>query len=204
MFHSLPATDGNPSPSPPPSIIELGYTKTISTSSMSKTYSLAGIRLGWIATPDAELVQRFMAARDYTTIAVSQLDDQVATFALSDDVLPNLLERNIQLAKTNLNILDKFVQEYQGKGILRWVKPTAGTTAIIEIRDGASGKVVEDGEFCLKVFEETGVLIVPASKCFGGNEHFKGHVRIGYVCETEVLVGALEALRVYFKKNLNC
>lgn len=191
LYHSLPDDFEIP-----PSIIELGYEKTIATSSMSKTYSLAGIRLGWIATPDSGLVSKLLAARDYTTITVSQLDDQVATYALSPAVLPTLLKRNMLLAKTNLNILSSFVDEH--KSICRWVKPTAGTIAIVEIT--YNGVPVDDEYFCKKLLDEKGLFLVPASSCFGRKIDLKGHVRVGYVSETVALQESLQLLRDHLKK----
>jgi aspartate/methionine/tyrosine aminotransferase len=46
LFHGIGPMDAEF----PPSILSLGYSKTISTGSMSKAYSLAGIRCGWIAS----------------------------------------------------------------------------------------------------------------------------------------------------------
>ncbi|KAK1656959.1 aspartate aminotransferase [Colletotrichum godetiae] len=192
LFHSLPAGE-----SMPPSILSLGYERTISTSSMSKAFSLAGIRLGWIASRDPEIIKAVKSARNYTTISVSQLDDQVAGYALSDAVRPNLMHRNIELARTNLQILDDFVKRHQS--ICSWVKPTAGTTAMIGFQVG--GKPVQDDEFCLAVLEKTGVLIMPGSTCFGEGVDFKGQMRFGYVCRTEVLKEGLERLSVYLAKS---
>lgn len=83
LFHSLPAGEANR-----PSIISLGYKKTVATFSMSKAWSLAGIRVGWIASRDSSIMEAVRSARNYTTISVSQLDDRIAAFALSDSVWP--------------------------------------------------------------------------------------------------------------------
>ncbi|KAJ9142274.1 PLP-dependent transferase [Coniochaeta hoffmannii] len=135
LFHSLA-----PSEQPPPSILSLGYTKTVATGSMSKAFSLAGIRLGWIASRDSSLIEAVASARDYTTISVSQLDDQVASYALSPAVLPSLVERNLGIARTNLELLDGFVRRYGS--VCSWVKPKAGTTALVQFRKG--GEPVDD------------------------------------------------------------
>ncbi|ROV93388.1 hypothetical protein VMCG_08425 [Cytospora schulzeri] len=193
LHHSLPSEEI------PPSILSFGYEKTISTGSMSKAWSLAGIRLGWIASRDQNIISAAAEARDYTTISVSQLDDQVASYALSDAVRPALMKRNLELARTNLDLLDKFVKEH--KSTCDWIKPTAGTTAFVQFTD--SGKPVDDVAFCLSVLRETKVMFLPGSKCFGHDEDFKGFVRIGYVCETEVLQEALKKLGEYVDVNLS-
>ncbi|KAF5645858.1 transaminase type I [Fusarium tjaetaba] len=48
----------------PPSVISLGYDNTISTGSVSKAYALPGIRNGWIISPNKDILQRIIAARD--------------------------------------------------------------------------------------------------------------------------------------------
>lgn len=194
LFHSLPAGE-----SMPPSILSLGYDRTVSTSSMSKAFSLAGIRLGWIASRDPEIINAVKSARNYTTISVSQLDDKVAAYALSDAVRPNLMKRNIELAQTNLALLDAFVQKYSS--ICSWVKPTAGTTAMIRFQ--RNGEPVQDAEFCLEVLNKTGVLIMPGSTCFGDGADFKGEMRFGYVCRTEVLINGLAKLGEYLDHDFN-
>lgn len=192
LFHGISPIDSDF----PPSIVSTGYSKTIVTGSMSKAYSLAGIRLGWIASRDSSIIEAIATARDYTTISVSQLDDQVATYALSPSVIHALLGRNIQLAKTNVTLLERFIDQWSD--VCSWVKPTGGTTALVKFE--TEGKPVEDVQFCVDIIEQTKVMFLPASKCFG--EEFKGHVRIGFVCETEVLKEALKQLSLYVRKYL--
>ena len=175
----------------------MGYSKTIITGSMSKAYSLAGIRIGWIASRDSSIIEAIASARDYTTISVSQLDDQVASYALSNSVLHSLLKRNIELAKTNVALLEEFVREYGW--ICSWVKPTGGTTAFIKFQK--KGKPLDDVQLCIDVIEKIKVMFLPGSKCFG--EDFKGFVRIGYVCETVVLEEALRKLGGYIEEDLS-
>ena len=83
LFHGITPLDKNF----PPSILSLGYANTIATGSLSKAYSLAGIRVGWIATRSPELVEKIAATRHYTTISVSQLDQAVAAFALAPETI---------------------------------------------------------------------------------------------------------------------
>jgi aspartate/methionine/tyrosine aminotransferase len=192
LFHGISPIDEDF----PPSLISLEYSKTIVTGSMSKAYSLAGIRIGWIASRDRSIIEAIASARDYTTISVSQLDDQVASYALSASVLHALLGRNIKLAKTNVALLDAFVSEHSS--ICSWVKPTGGTTAFIKFEQ--KGQPVEDVQFCIDVIEKTKVMFLPGSKCFG--PEFKGFIRIGFVCETEVLREALARLGTYLREHL--
>lgn len=196
LFHSLPLS----SPTPPPTLLALGYEKAVVSGSMSKAFALAGLRLGWVATNSAEIAERCMAARDYTTISVGRLDDAVASFALSESVVGNLLKRNEDLARTNLEVMDKFVKRHgkdgegNGKWVVEWIRPTAGTTAFVKFVERETGEPVDDAAFCDGVLKAINVLIVPGRWCFGQRADFKGYVRIGYVCDTELLKEAMDKL----------
>ncbi|RSL39329.1 hypothetical protein CEP54_016341 [Fusarium duplospermum] len=176
----------------------LGYERAVVTGSMSKGFALAGIRVGWIASRDKNIMEAIASARDYTTISVSQLDDQVASFALSPATRPSLVDRNISLARKNIKILKDFVQQH--KSLCRWVEPKAGTTAFVQF--SKNGEPVDDFKFCQDVLNKTQVYFCPGSYCFGGNEDFKGYVRIGYVGDTDVLVEGLQRLGAYIEESL--
>lgn len=193
LFHSLPGgTEA------PPSILSMGYEKTVATGSMSKAFALAGIRVGWIASRDRSIVEAVCAARDYTTISVSQIDDQIASYALSEAVLPALVKRNMGLARTNLALVDAFVEKYSS--VCSWVKPTAGTTAFVQFRN--HGEPINDEDFVMDVLDKTKVLFLPGAPCFGSGKDFNGFVRIGYVCHTGVLRQGLQKLGQYVEQYL--
>jgi aspartate/methionine/tyrosine aminotransferase len=143
------------------------------------------------------MLEDMASSRDYTTISVGQIDDAIASFALAPECIHNLLKRNIELARTNLSILEKFIEGH--RWACEWVKPRAGTTAFI--RFTKMGKPINDVAFCEMLQERTGVMLVPGSLCFGNGEEFQGYVRIGYVCETEVLEKGLEALRTFMEDD---
>ncbi|KAM0250931.1 hypothetical protein ACHAQJ_008389 [Trichoderma viride] len=186
-------------PNIPPSVADLGYEKAIVTGSLSKAYSLAGIRVGWIASGDKSIIERLAEARHYTAISVSQLDDQVASYALSPAVRGPLLKRNIELAKRNADMVKAFVEQHSS--LCSWVAPTAGTTAFIQFHE--RGKPVDDVAFCRHVLDQTKVFFVPGSHCFGRGEDFAGYIRVGYVGSTAVLAEALQKLGVYAEQNFS-
>ena len=193
IFHGISPVDKNF----PPSILSLGYTNTIATGSLSKAYSLAGLRVGWVASRSRDIIEKIAATRHYTTISVSSLCERVAAFALSPSTIHNLLSRNIQLAKTNLEILERFVIKHDD--CVEWVKPVAGTTAFLRFHQG--GKAVDTDTMCRRIGEEVGVVLVPGRYGFG--EGFKGFVRVGYCCKTEVLKEGLEKVRVWLRKEFD-
>lgn len=193
VFHSiLPSSDDFP-----PSAINMGYDNVVVTGSFSKAYSLAGIRTGWIASKNPELIEKIADVRHYTTISVSQLDQAVAAEAVNDRCIHALLGRNIALAKKNLELLSNFIEEHNWA--CSWVKPVAGTTCLVKFHK--MGRPIDDVQFCDILQEKTGVMFVPASRCFGGGQDFKGYVRIGFVPEHEVLKQGLAALKVFMEEE---
>ena len=193
LFHNITPMDKEF----PPSILSLGYERTVATGSVSKAYSLAGLRVGWIASRDPAIIEACASARDYTTISVGQIDDAVASYALAPTCIHSLLRRNIELARTNLALLEKFIESH--RWACEWVKPRAGTTAFV--RFSKMGKPVDDVAFCEMLLDRVGVMFVPGSTCFGGGEDFPGYVRIGFVPETEVLEQGLEALKKFMEEG---
>ncbi len=153
-----------------PSFADL-YERGIGTAGMSKAFSLAGLRLGWIAAP-REVIEAVSIHRDYTTISVGMIDDHFAGLALEN--AGKVLARSRGIVRTNLAILDGWVAATPG---MSYVKPQAGTTAML-----AYGLDMPSREFCTKVLADTGVMFVPGD-VFG----IEGHVRIGYACATDAL-----------------
>jgi aspartate/methionine/tyrosine aminotransferase len=147
------------------------YEKGIGTAGMSKAFSLAGLRLGWIAAP-REVIAAVSVHRDYTTISVGMIDDHFAGLALENAA--KVLARSRGIVRTNLAILDAWVAATPG---VSYVKPQAGTTAMV-----AYGLDMPSRDFCTRVLAETGVMFVPGD-VFG----IEGHVRVGYACATDVL-----------------
>ncbi|KKZ64099.1 hypothetical protein EMCG_01596 [[Emmonsia] crescens] len=195
LFHSITPAD----PEFPPSVMSLGYENVIVSGSMSKAYSLSGIRVGWLASPNTDLVRTCENWRAYTIISVSQIDQQIAHYALDEGCLHNLLKRNNGIARHNLGLLEGFIEQH--RWACEWVKPLAGSVAFV--RFSRMGRPVDDGEFCEKLLEKEGVLVVPGSVCFGNGDgdakDFKGYVRIGFVIETQALERALEGLRAFLR-----
>jgi len=107
-----------------------------------------------------------------------------------------LLARNISLARTNLEIMEKFVIKHDDE--IDWVKPVAGTTAFLRFH--REGKDVDCDILCEKIVKETGVLWAPGS-VFG--KEFRSYVRIGFVCETNVLIEGLDKVKAWMKKNFD-
>ncbi len=165
---------------PMPAMADL-YEKGISTCGMSKAFSLAGLRLGWVAGPP-EVIEAVSHHRDYSTISVGMIDDHLATLALQS--ADRVLARSRALVRENLAVLDAWVAATPG---VSFVRPQAGTVALLRY-----GLPMPSRVFCAALLAETGVLFVPG-EVFGE----EGTVRIGYACETEVLRAGLAQVAAF-------
>jgi len=151
------------------------YDKGISTGSMSKAFSLAGLRLGWMAAPD-EVITAAEIHRDYSTISIGMINDFLATIALEH--AETILERSRSITRTNLAILDAWVD---AEPRISWIKPQSGTTALLRYDADLTSRY-----FCEQLLEATGVLFMPGSAL-----EAEGHIRIGYANNEQVLADGL-------------
>ena len=159
------------------------YEKGISTAGMSKAYSLAGLRLGWVTAPHT-VIEGVMIHRDYDTISVGMVDDYLATVALES--VDRLLERSHKITRGNLNYLSSWLD---GETKLSWVKPSSGTTALIKIE-----LPIKSYDFCVTLLKETGVMFTP-----GAAMGMEGFIRVGYANNPEVLRAGLSRVSEYLK-----
>ncbi len=140
------------------------YEKGISTAGMSKAFSLAGLRLGWVAGPE-EVIEAVSVHRDYDTISVGKLDDYFAAMALENR--DRVLARSQRITRENLGLLENWVAS---EPRIDWVKPQSGTVTLLKY-DAAIGS----HDFCVRLMEEEGVLFTPGSVF-----DMEGYVRIGF------------------------
>lgn len=166
----------------PASLADL-YSKALSVGSMSKAFSLAGLRLGWIYGPP-EVLKAAELHRDYNTISVGMLDDLMASIALEN--ADKILARSRRIVRGNLATLDRWVRSEPS---LSYCKPQAGTITLLKYAFD-----LPSYEFCLQLLKETGVLFTPGS-AFG----IEGTVRIGYANGPEVLARGLPRVSAFLK-----
>lgn len=164
-----------------PSIVDL-YEKGISVSSMSKVFSLAGLRLGWIATHDMSVVKSCLSHRDYNLVSCGVFDEMLAAAALKHR--DKLLERSRKIVRENLQILDDWVSS---EPHVSYVKPKAGTTALVYYDLDISSY-----EFCEEMYKKTGAFVTPGD-CF----EVPHSMRIGYAYGKQDLIDGLKAISEY-------
>lgn len=127
--------------------------RAVSLGVMSKTYGLAGLRIGWITTRNSRLLNDIAAFKDYTTICSSAPGEFLAALALRNaDVI---VKRNLDIIRKNLDCLDAFFETREDK--FNWYRPKAGSVAFPALRKGSVD------EFCRELVEKAGVLLLPGT-----------------------------------------
>ncbi len=133
---------------------------------MSKSYGLAGLRIGWIATRNRVVYEKMAAYKDYTTICNSAPSEFLSMLALKHR--ERLVSRNLGIIRNNLLALDGFFQRHQD--CFRWTFPRAGPIAFPSLVDGHASS------FCRDLIDRAGVLLLPGA-LYGD---YMANVRIGF------------------------
>ncbi len=148
-----------------PAFVDLNE-RGVSLGVMSKTFGLAGLRIGWIATRNKELFRALATFKDYTTICNSAPSEFFATLALRHR--EPIVDRNLSIIRENLTVLNSFF--YNHTELFDWYEPKAGPIAFPRYL----GESVE--HFCKQLVESTGVLLLPGT-LYGNKSHC---FRIGF------------------------
>ncbi len=161
------------------------YSKGISTGSMSKTYSLPGLRVGWICARE-DLINEVNKHREYNTISISILDDYFAALALENR--NKIAKRNFSIMQEGLNILEDWLNsEIYVKSVL----PQGGTTALLRYKKDIPSKTL-----CKNLQAQTGVAFLP-----GETFEMEGYLRVGFCAGAENLQTGLKQLSKFLRRG---
>jgi aspartate/methionine/tyrosine aminotransferase len=145
-----------------PAACDLGE-HAVSLGVTSKTYGLAGLRIGWIATKNKKVYERIASFKDYTTICNSAPSEFLAEVALRNR--QKLINRNLSIIQHNLGVVDEFFTRYSS--FFEWVRPTAGSMGFPRLLDGSID------EFCDELVRKAGVLLLPGTQYDDSQNHFR-------------------------------
>ena len=135
---------------------------------MSKSFALAGLRIGWLATRDRDLLERCASFKDYTTICASAPSEILAIIGLR--ARETVLDRSRGIVAANMERLDAFFDEWADR--FTWVRPRGGSIGFPRLT--VPGVGIDD--WAAGLVESEGVLLLPGSQFgFGGN-----HFRLGF------------------------
>ena len=142
------------------------YDRAVSLGSVSKTYGLPGLRLGWLACRDTAILQRIISLKHYTTICASAPSEFLTALAFRHR--QKLIDRNLQIVLRNLPQLAAFFSRQSN--LFSWTPPNASTIGFARFKPQKDVQT-----FCEQVVREAGVLLLP-----GTVYDEPRHIRFGY------------------------
>jgi len=144
---------------------------------LSKAFSIAGVRTGWMIEHDARRREQYWTARAYFSICNTTTGEILSEIAIRKrDVV---LGKTQQVASRNLKLLERFMSEHED--VLGWIPPQGGMTAFPWLVSGE-----DDRPFC-QAATEHGILLAPGD-CFDAPSHF----RLGFAAAGENFSKALD------------
>jgi aspartate/methionine/tyrosine aminotransferase len=163
-----------------PSLIDL-YDGAVILSGLSKTFSLPGLRIGWLATKDRKLLDRFACFKDYTTICSSAPSEILGIIALR--AADRIVRRNLGIIAGNVAAANGFCDRFPD--LFAWIPPLAGSVAFPRLTAD-----VAVSDFCADVLHRRSVMIVPGDLFGWAGNHFR--VGLGRVNLPEALAQVKE------------
>ncbi|WP_433974558.1 aminotransferase class I/II-fold pyridoxal phosphate-dependent enzyme [Tunturiibacter lichenicola] len=151
---------------------------------LSKAFSIAGVRTGWMIEHDAKRRQQYWNARAYFSICNSTTGEILSEIAIRKrDVV---LGKTQEAATRNLKLLERFMADH--RDVLGWIPPQGGMTAFPWLVSGES-----DRRFC-QAATEHGILLAPGD-CFDVPSHF----RLGFAAAGDNFSKALDRFGAFVK-----
>lgn len=159
------------------------YDKAVVTSSLSKVWGLAGLRVGWMISPK-EIVEKSSAFKEYTSLGGSLLSEYLATIVLEKDMREKIIARGRKLVKESFKVFDEWMNKHEG--LLSWIKPDFGVIALVK-----HILKVTSSQFAEKLLKEKRIAIVPCDIAF---PPLKNYLRISYCKPSKELKDALNKI----------
>ncbi|KAF8060622.1 vioD [Scenedesmus sp. PABB004] len=164
MYRGLEA----PPAAPLPSGVE--YERGIVLGGLSKAWGLPGLRLGWLVSQDAAVLQDVLTYKDYTTICSPAPSEVLALAAVR--ATPALQARCRRIIAANSEAAEPFFARW--RDVFDWAPPQAGPIAFPRLATG------EDAEaWCDTLVREAGVLLLPAAAYENCPPAARDRVRVG-------------------------
>jgi aspartate/methionine/tyrosine aminotransferase len=151
---------------------------------LSKAFSIAGVRTGWMIEHDAERRRQYWNARAYFSISNTTTGEILSEVAIRRR--DAVLGRTQQTAERNLKLLEQFMAEH--RDVLGWIPPQGGMTAFPWMVSGDDAR-----PFC-QAAAENGILLAPGD-CFDEPSHF----RLGFAAAGDDFSTALDRFGAFMK-----
>jgi len=157
--------------------------RVISVSSLSKSYGIPGVRMGWIVSLDRKLMELFLCAKEQIGICGSVVDEHLGWEALRQR--ESWLSEIKEYVGTAFVVLKDWIA---GEDRMEWVEPSGGAVCFPRIHLDLQGDM---DEFYKTLNEKYGTYVGPGH-WFEQDRRF---MRIGYAWPTlDELKGGLAGL----------
>jgi aspartate/methionine/tyrosine aminotransferase len=157
--------------------------RVLAVSSMSKTYGLPGLRVGWLTCSDDQLMETFLAAKEQIFICGPVLEEELAARLLERRSVALSLVRS--KTQRHLTVVRDWIG---GHELFEWIEPSAGVVGFPRIRPEID---IDVDAFYRALLEEHGTY-VGRGRWFDQDERY---FRLGFAWPTEAeLKGGLDGL----------
>ncbi|QIB65445.1 aminotransferase class I/II-fold pyridoxal phosphate-dependent enzyme [Kineobactrum salinum] len=158
--------------------------KAVSVESVSKSYGVPGIRIGWLASQDLELMERFLATKEQIIICNSIVDEHIALEVLKKK--QELLEETNKKNHKNFQLLKNWMAD---QSVFEWVEPAGGVVCLARFRPEIE---IDTSKFYNTLFDDYRTFVGPGRWFDQSDRYF----RIGYGWPTtDDLAAGLEGLQ---------
>lgn len=157
----------------------------VSVGVLSKSYGLAGLRIGWLATRGAAIRAAAERVKDYGSMCNAAPAEILGVIALRG--AEPILARNLALVLDNVALIDGLINRHSSR--LEWLRPRAGAIGFPRLL----GDEPVDA-FCARLRDEQGVLLLPGTVYGHTENHFRiGFGRVGTPAALDLLDAFLQA-----------
>lgn len=136
---------------------------------LSKAQGLAGLRLGWLASKDHQLLDRCAELKLYLSICTPAPTELIGEMAVERSRA--IVASNREVITQNLEHFKQFLQEHPGW--FDWVPPPAGCISFTKVVHPSVSDVTQ---WC-EGLAEKGILIMPGEVI---SQEWAGYVRLGF------------------------
>ena len=158
-------------------------TRVLAASSMSKTYGLPGLRVGWLTCRDPQLMELFLAAKEQIFICGAVLDEELTARVLEQRA--HVLARIREKTRRHQEIVRSWIEDHE---LFEWVEPRAGVVCFPRLRPDTGPDL---DRFYRALLNDHGTYVGPGW-WFDQDPHF---FRLGFAWPTEQqLRNGLQAL----------
>lgn len=167
------------------------YQDAVSLGVLSKCCGLAGLRIGWLATKRADILDAVAAAKDYGSICSSGPSEFLAGVAARN--YRSLVDRSRAVIARNLSFLEGFFE--RRKDFASWTPPEGGSTGFPRLAADLVASTGDAESLSRRLAAEAGVMILPGSTYASDPARF----RLGFGRAS--LPAALSALELWLERR---